>query len=83
MKLVYTDSAFRQLQKLNYSIQKRIDEKLSFYVSQPEPLNFAEPLINSELGNWRFRVGDHRILFDIEKDKIYILKIGHRKDIYN
>ncbi|KKR37618.1 MAG: Addiction module toxin, RelE/StbE family, partial [Parcubacteria group bacterium GW2011_GWC2_40_31] len=31
---------------------------------------------------WRYRVGDYRILFDINGDKIIILKIGHRKNIY-
>jgi mRNA-degrading endonuclease RelE of RelBE toxin-antitoxin system len=47
MKLVFADSVFRQFQKLNRSIQKRIDEKLIFYISQQNPLNFAEPLKDS------------------------------------
>ncbi len=31
---------------------------------------------------YRLRMGDYRILFDIEDDTIVIQKIGHRKDIY-
>jgi len=31
---------------------------------------------------YRLRVGKYRILFEIEKDKIIILKVGHRKNIY-
>ena len=82
MKLIFARSAFRQLQKLSRGTQKRIDEKLCFYVSRQNPLKFAEPLKDSRFGNWRFRIGDYRVLFDVEKDKIFILKIGHREDIY-
>jgi mRNA interferase RelE/StbE len=31
---------------------------------------------------YRLRMGDYRILFDVEDDTIVIQKIGHRKDIY-
>lgn len=82
MKLIFARSAFRQFQKLEYAVQKRIDEKLNFYISQKNPLQFAEPLQDSRFGNWRFRIGNYRVLFDVENDKIIVLKVGHRKDIY-
>jgi len=82
MRLIFTRSAFRQFQKLGRFIQKRIDEKLRFYLSQPNPLWFAEPLRDSRFGNWRFRIGDYRVLFDVEDDEIIVLKVGHRKDVY-
>ncbi|MFQ6120590.1 MAG: type II toxin-antitoxin system RelE/ParE family toxin [Methanosarcinales archaeon] len=56
--------------------------KLRFYASQPNPLNFAKPIKDSRFGNWRFQIGDYRILFDVENNKIIILKVGHRKDVY-
>ena len=31
---------------------------------------------------FRLRMGDYRILFDLEDDTITIQKIGHRKDVY-
>lgn len=31
---------------------------------------------------YRLRMGDYRILFDVEDDTIVIQKIGHRKDVY-
>jgi len=82
MRIFFTQSAFRQFQKLPRDIQKRIDEKLRFYILQKNPLQFVEPLKDSRFGNWRFRIGDYRILFDVEEDKIIILKVGHRKDVY-
>lgn len=82
MRLIFTQSALRQFQKLSRSVQKRIDEKLRFYLSQPNPLKFTESLRDTRFGDWRFRIGDYRVLFDIEGDEIIVLKIGHRKDIY-
>ena len=82
MKVIFAKSAARELRRLNRAIQDRIRRKLRFYASQTNPLNFAKLVKDFRFGNWRFRIGDYRIIFDIEKDKIVVLKIGHRKDIY-
>ena len=82
MELFFTKSAFRQFQKLPKSVQRRIDEKLRFYLLQKNPLEFAEPLKDLNFGGWRFRMGDYRIIFDVGKDKIIVLKVGRRKDVY-
>ncbi len=37
---------------------------------------------NSSLGSYRFRIGDFRVIFDIEKDEIVVLRVGHRREIY-
>ncbi|NCS90056.1 MAG: hypothetical protein COZ25_02665 [Ignavibacteria bacterium CG_4_10_14_3_um_filter_37_18] len=34
------------------------------------------------MGTFRFRIGDYRAIVDIEENKIIVLKVGHRKDIY-
>jgi mRNA interferase RelE/StbE len=81
MEIVFTHSAFRQLKKLDRKIQKRIINKLKFFASQKNPLQFAEPLRDRRFGQFRFRIGDYRAIFDVEKEKIIILKVGHRKDI--
>ncbi|MBI2645060.1 type II toxin-antitoxin system RelE/ParE family toxin [Candidatus Uhrbacteria bacterium] len=82
MKYYVKCRALKQIQKLPKDIQIRIIKKLDFYCSQDDPMEFAEPLVRSELGNYRFRVGDYRVIFDCEKDSITILLIGHRRDIY-
>ncbi|GAH22209.1 unnamed protein product [marine sediment metagenome] len=35
-----------------------------------------------KLGSYRFRIGDHRVIFDLEDNKIIILRVGHRDKIY-
>lgn len=79
---VFTQKSFREFKKLSKDLQERIILKLDFFVSQKNPLEFAHPLINHELGQYRFRVGDYRIIFDIEGDNLVIHSVGHRRDIY-
>lgn len=67
---------------LDKNIQKRILEKLEFYCSQDQPLHFAEPLVHSQFGKWRFRVGGYRVLFDVEAEEIVVLAVGHRREVY-
>ena len=82
MKVEFSKSAFRQFSKLSKEIQRRISAKIDFYVEQEDPLIFAESLKDSNLGSYRFRVGDYRIIFDVIKNTIFVLRIGNRKDIY-
>lgn len=82
MRLFFSQSAFRQFKKLDRNIQRRIDEKLRFYLSFSNPLRFAEPTKDDRFGDWKFRIGDYRVIFDAGDDKIFVLKIGHRRDIY-
>ena len=46
------------------------------------PLKHAEKLTDSQLGSYRFRVGDYRIIFDLVESEIVVLRIGHRREIY-
>lgn len=53
MKYLFRPSAEKQFLKLNPVIQKRIVEKLSFYLQSPSPIIFAERLTNYEIGHRR------------------------------
>lgn len=46
------------------------------------PLKHAQKLINPKIGEYRFRIGDYRVIFDIDFENIVILRIGHRKKLY-
>ncbi|MDO8493293.1 MAG: type II toxin-antitoxin system RelE/ParE family toxin [bacterium] len=81
-----TDRARKDLASLDFPIQKMIAKKIDFYLSVPNPLEFAEPLKVPFLGNYRFRVGEYRIMFKVEPSGVItillILNIKHRKDSY-
>lgn len=78
--LLYTKSAVEDIRKLDTVAKKRIKRKLEEYASNP--LLHAKKLVNSAIGSYRWRVGNYRIVFDIDGEKIVVLRIGHRKEIY-
>lgn len=78
----YTKQAERDIKKLPRDIAKRLIKKLDYFVNSGNPLEFAEPLVNADIGQYRFRVGDYRIIFDIEREIVVVLTLGHRKDVY-
>ncbi|MEK7192045.1 MAG: type II toxin-antitoxin system RelE/ParE family toxin [Patescibacteria group bacterium] len=83
MEILYTHKAVKQLESLPKEIQKRIAEKMRFYANQNDPLEFAEPLTDYRMGEYRFRVGKYRLNFDVKDGEIYILKVKLRDKAYD
>ena len=79
-RLVYTQRAERDIRGLDPGIRERLGKSLLQY--SEEPLKHAEKLTDSSLGDFRFRIGDYRVIFDILGDKIIVLRVGHRREIY-
>jgi mRNA interferase RelE/StbE len=79
-KILITDRASKDIEKLDISIKKRIGERLKSFSANP--LHYAKKLINPKIGSYRFRIGDYRVIFDIVDDSIVILRVGHRSSIY-
>lgn len=50
-----------------------------------DPRQHGKGLTANRSGQWRYRVGDYRLLAEIQDEKIIILilNVGHRSDIYN
>ena len=82
MEIIYLPKAVKEFKKLPKNIQKRIAKKMRFYSSSKNPLKYAKQLTFYELGEFRFRIGDYRVIFDVKKNKIYVLKISKRDDVY-
>ena len=71
----------KDIPKLNKNIQARIRRAVEQrLLTQPE--QYSEPL-RKTLKNYRkLRVGDYRVVLQIEGEMITILAICHRKDVY-
>ena len=78
--LVYTRRAIKDIEKLETNVKQRIGKTLLRY--EGNPLSYSEKLIDPKLGSYRFRIGDYRVIFDIEGKDIVVLRVGHRRDIY-
>ncbi len=85
-KLVYTKKAYKDLAALSKRTAKKILDKLKFYQRQKNPLSHAKKLKEPKFGTYRFRIGEYRTIFDLDKKGnikiLLILTIKHRKDIY-
>ena len=79
-RLVYTVGAVKDIEKLDPTTRDRIGRTLLRY--KDDPLKYARKLTDPKLGDYRFRIGDYRVIFDIEGDEIVVLRVGHRKEIY-
>lgn len=81
-KVVFTHNTARDLKALDQRLQKRILKKIQHYTSG-NTLHGAKKLTNHRIGQYSFRVGDYRILFDLDGTTVVILKIEHRKEVYD
>ena len=79
-KILLTKRVLKDLGKLDTSIKERIGDKLK--VLMEDPFTNIKKLSNTSIGTYRIRIGDYRVIYDIDQDNIVILRIGHRKDIY-
>lgn len=78
--ILITKNCKKDIEKLDGVIQKRIAKKLSYLKSNP--IEISKKLIDFEQGQYRFRVGDFRICFDIDGNKIILNRIRHRREVY-
>lgn len=81
--LLLDRSAAKYLSKLrDKSLKKRLEEAIKSLIHAPMPVG-NKKLAGTDC-TYRIRVGDYRIIYDIEQEKITILvlAIGHRRDIY-
>lgn len=84
-KLVYSELAVKDLSRLDISVSKRITDRLLFFSQQAEIKTFCKALAGFH-DRFRFRIGTYRAIFRIDSSGeiqiLMILRIKHRKDIY-
>ena len=78
--LVYTRTAAKDIQKLDPVAKKKIKKKLEQYVK--DPFFYSKKLVKDEIGTYRWRIGNYRVVFDVDGKNIVILRVGHRREIY-
>lgn len=81
-QLEISGKAKKDLKSMDKVIQKRIIKKLKFFMSQEDPISFAATLVNRKDGDYRWRVGHYRVVFDKNDDVILLLRIQHRSEVY-
>lgn len=75
----------KQITKLDPQAQKSVLRFLRERLAGADnPRQWGRAPQGEKRGLWRYRVGDYRLICDIQDDKITILvlELGHRKDVY-
>lgn len=85
-KVVFTELAKKQLKKLDKYVASLIIGWIEKNLQDCDnPRIHGKNLIANKSGQWRYRIGDYRIICEIidEEITILVLEVGHRKNIYD
>ncbi len=85
-KVEYTPKAVKQLTKLDKYTRTLIYAWIDKNLQDCEnPRIHGKGLTSNRSGQWRYRIGDYRLVCEIydEKITVLVLEVGHRKNIYN
>lgn len=78
-------AAKKELAKLDKSVADRILRFLAERIATDEnPRRFGEPLAENLTGLWKYRIGDYRVIAEIQ-DTVFVvlvLRAGHRSKVY-
>lgn len=81
----YSDTAKRQLRKIDKQTARRIVDFMDKRVAGLENPRSTGKALTGPLGNfWRYRVGDCRVICDIQDDtlRVLVVRVGNRRAIY-
>lgn len=84
-QLVTTDKFDKAFKKLDRQTQKIIKAWLDKNLMNcTDPHIYGKGLTSNRSGQWRYRVGDYRILAEIQDERLVLvlIDIGHRSRIY-
>ncbi len=81
----YTETAKGQLRKLDKQMARRIVDFMEERIATTEdPRNTGKSLTGPHGGFWRYRVGDCRVICDIQDGalRVLVVQVGNRREIY-
>jgi len=83
-KIEFSTQAARTYRRLPGFIRQQVDAKLLLLAKAPYSKNNNIKPIQGAARCYRLRIGDLRVIYEIINEilKIYVIKIGHRKEVY-
>jgi len=81
-RISYVASAAKALRKLDRQTARRILQAIEKLADDPRPPGCIT--LQGGDGELRIRVGEYRVVYDIEDDEliVLVLRVGHRREIY-
>lgn len=83
-RIRFSKEADKSLRKLDRQVSARILDELEEVSRLDDPRTRGKALVGNLAGLWRYRVGDYRVVCDIEDEVLVILVVGvtHRSSVY-
>ena len=80
-EVFFSDLALKQLRKLDLEIRQRIIAMIERIRIRPD--DYVRKLVGDD--GYRLRVGNYRVIMDLDREKliILVLRIGHRRNVYD
>ena len=81
-RVITTPQANRQFEKLDRQFQDRVRRAIEALADNPRPMSCVK--LSGPEGWYRIRVGDYRIIYDIQDRHlvVIVIRIGHRREVY-
>jgi mRNA interferase RelE/StbE len=81
-RIVLSPAAARQIRKLDAPVRRRMQAAVELLALDPRPP--AATRLVGGAGEWRVRVGDHRIVYEIHDGEllVLVLTVGHRREVH-
>lgn len=81
-KVEYAKGVIKDLKSLSKDVRNKALQAVEKILARDPQA--GKPLTATYKGLWKFRIGDYRIIYTIEKERlvIFVLRIQHRKDVY-
>ena len=67
-KVLLTKRSLKDLESIDRYMQNTIAVKLKEYSKEPQ--KYGKKLINHKIGTYRFKIGDYRVIFDIDNNNL-------------
>lgn len=84
-KLEYSEAARRQLHKMDAGQRTLVLSWMDKNIDGcSDPCSQGKSLTGQLSGMWRYRIGNYRVLCDLQDDRAVVvaIKVGHRRDVY-
>lgn len=85
LKIIITANARRDIRRLDKQTARRLKKKFIAWGKSDQPLDPAVRLTKPADAQYRLRVGNYRVLFDVDNKRglIIVLKVQHRSQVYH
>lgn len=83
-KIVISPPAQKEIEDLPKSVREWVLRDIHKKLTE-SPIDFGKPLVGQLKGCYRLRVNNYRVIYRIAQEVItvYVIKVDHRKDVYD